>query len=562
MFFWGFLVLTASPAESLLNAQIHSVTFAISITFVIIFCAGVIMLIGERLAYDLALAKEDADRANKAKSQFLANMTHEIRTPLNAVIGMMHLLQTDALTEEQTEYVNCATMASHDLLKIINDILDMSRVEAGKTTLSVQDFDLHELVQNALQPLRHMALEKGLEFSLNIEALPRFVRGDGQRLRQVLINLVGNAIKYTVSGSVSVTGDLEARTGSDHLLPRFKVVDTGIGIPAGQQEFVFGAFNQAETSTEFGGTGLGLAISQRLVRLMGGEIYLQSDPGKGSTFSFTVRFQPSATEAPPAPMGVTSANECKAVPHLLSLRILLVEDDQLNRYFLSKVLTKYGHMVQTADNGRKALEALDETDFDIVLMDVLMPVMDGMETARRVRKRWGAKPPILALTASDSKGDRERFIEAGMDAYLTKPVQVEELLRIISDLAGIEAPQPSNRQAASKAAIPGREHLMRALELMGGNEEDLCDLCTAVLDFLPAQRATLHETLEKGDLQAFIGIAHTLKSTALTFGHEGLASALKKAEKATTRAEAESILGHVEQGLEELSMEIKRYVSD
>ncbi|MGE4557314.1 MAG: ATP-binding protein [Desulfovibrionaceae bacterium] len=559
---WGYFGSTTDPKD-LLRARILGLSFIISISFMVFFCAGVVMLIGERLTQEMAEAKEEAEQANQAKTRFLANMSHEIRTPLNAMLGMLQLLKTTPLTSEQQEYVASAAFASKGLLEIINDVLDLSRIESGKTHLACADFSLQDLLQDSLDPLKRMAQQKGLEMTIDQGDLPALARGDAQRLRQVLVNLVGNAIKFTSQGRVEISANVEKPQKPDSLMVRFTVADTGIGIPENQIEDIFGSFNQVQLSPEYGGTGLGLAISKRLVRLMGGEINVTSSLGRGSAFSFTVNLSPASISAFEETESAGEPVDAEAQPS--SLRVLLVEDYELNRRFLSAALERHGHVVRVAGNGELALSALEEETFDIVLMDVLMPVMDGVEASRRIRERHGDRPPIIALTAYALHGDRERFLECGMDEYIAKPVQVDDLLRLMAKLTGTTPPPPAPPDQHPVAdASPASEPVdwTGVRELLGNQEDGLVEYCETIQKMLPEERSAMEKELENEELTAFNHRMHALKAMVRGFGLEALYESMCRGETAENIAEAQKLIDPIRRGLEGLSQEIDKYLQD
>lgn len=475
------------------------------------------------LAGELEKAGRAAEAATRAKSDFLASMSHEIRTPLNAILGMADLTLREGVEASQERRLKVIREAGEALLGVVNDILDLSKVEAGKLLLEEIDFNLRDLLDNLRRLFESQAKARGLYLNMRIgEETPEVVRGDPTRIRQVLVNLISNGLKYTTEGGVTLSAGFRDGTAL------FSVADTGLGVPREKRELIFEAFTQADASTtrEYGGTGLGLAICRRLARLMGGDIVVAAGRKGGSVFRFTLRLKAGGKDK-------ARAVRCRegggpAAP----MRVLLAEDNAMARELITSFLGGLGHEVACAEDGRKALDILRRERFDVVLMDGRMPGLNGDEAARAVRSGTSGAldpgVPIIALTAEAMKGDREKFLEAGMNDYVTKPVNLDRLLEAVAPFSP-KAPKASDSapRAAEKGsgAAPdaGEEDAPvlereRALARLNGMEGLLEKITGRFLRGAPRDLEALRRAVDKGDSGETRLRAHTIKGNAASVG--------------------------------------------
>jgi len=505
----------------------------------------------KQIEEELARSRDAAQAANRAKSEFLANMSHEIRTPMNAVIGLTHLaLETD-LTLKQQDYLHKIQSSGQALLGLINDILDLSKIEADRLELEQIPFSLDQVLDRIATMTSLKAEEKGLTFGFHLDpATPRRLLGDPLRLGQILLNLVNNAVKFTAQGEVVVSVSPVARAGAQVRLC-FAVRDTGIGILPAQQARLFEVFSQADGSTtrRYGGTGLGLAISKKLADLMGGEISVESAPGVGSTFTFVLPFTLDVSAAE-AQLEVMPASEVAASPApstVVGARALLVEDNDINQMVAREILEGFGLVVEIAGDGRAAVELLraNPTRCTLVLMDLQMPEMDGFEATRIIREELGLDLPIIAMTAHALADERQHCLASGMNDHVAKPIDPPTLLTVLARWLpprGDAGASPNETVAATDlpAALPGVD-LPAVLRRLSGNRELLLKMLRHFGQQWSGAHASIHLALSAGDLQQARQTVHTLRGVASNLSMSNIVAAAGALEQALKREESHAI---------------------
>lgn len=510
----------------------------------------------------LKLAKETAEESTRTKEMFLANMSHEIRTPMNAIMGMSNQLRKTPLTEQQLFYLTTIQSASDNLLVIIDDILDLSKIEAGKLTIEQIGFDPQQVVNKVMQIMGHRAEEKGLLFTNSFfdSRIAPVLIGDPHRLNQILLNLISNAIKFTPKGSVDISCTVIQENDTEQTI-RATVKDTGIGMDATFVQTIFQTFNQEDTSItrRFGGTGLGMSICKNLVELMGGQIQVESQKGVGTAVSFSITFpKGSVQHLPQRPQELLNTDL------LAGSRILVADDNEMNRLVAATILKNYGAVIDEARQGREALEKLEQASYDLVLMDVQMPVMDGLEATRAIRTTGNNQLPIVALTALAIPGDREKFISAGMNDYIAKPFDEVSLLTVVTKWLGKGEYRPGNQSKMEK-----QDRLFDLSELQSiaqGDDEFVTEMITMFVDLAPAGINEMKLAYQVNDYKKVSQAAHRLYPSVATLGIHRLLPALsevdKHAEEYQGSQQLTQLIATLEEGITEVVGQLNAIVSE
>jgi PAS domain S-box-containing protein len=500
---------------------------------------------------ELHRAKVEAENANKEKSEFLANMSHEIRTPLNGMLGMIDLTLLTSLTSEQRENLETAKFCANSLLNVINDILDFSKMEAGKLVIENVDFNIKLLVEEVIKIHTPRCVDKGIELFYSFSStIPEYVKGDPNRVMQILNNLIGNATKFTISGEVNVRIS-SVQTEDKDLTLHFSVADTGIGISEKGMAKLFKSFVQVDGSftREAGGTGLGLVISKQLVEMMGGKIWVDSKEGLGSTFYFILSFHKGKRIEESFPDEMTtgkSTDKAKLKP----LNILVVEDDMVNQMVVTRMLKRHGYTVEIANNGLEAVGMFKQGNYELILMDIQMPEMDGLEAAKRMREIENGKcyTPIIALTAYALQGDRERFLKSSMDGYVTKPINSSELLNSIDKVLNDDKPM------VYRVGDNGEIEFFKE----GTYSPPIVDM-SSYNELLPYIEE-LRDALEQSSVDSLGRLANNIKYTANSLGLDQLKYAAFKTELALRKGNIEMAFENALTVYEEFKVFEKQFI--
>ncbi|MCP4345765.1 MAG: response regulator [Desulfobacterales bacterium] len=526
-------------------------------------------------AIEIETARQTAVQADKAKSQFLANMSHEIRTPMNAIINMARFLADTRLDTEQKEYTDTILASSDILLSVIKDILDFSKIEAGKLDLEILDFNPRDMAGELARFFSSKADEKGLRLEYYIAPeVPEALCGDPARIRQILLNYINNAVKFTEKGEIEINVSLKEKSDS-YIVLYCSVTDTGVGIPEDRMNLLFHPFSQADASTtrKHGGTGLGLAISRQLAEMMGGEAGVESKEGVGSTFWFTAVLEKSEAEIEtPKPESNKLKPDEKVSPDsdfhfpVSDIRILLVEDNPVNQKVVRAILENFGFFFDIANNGKQALKILKENDYDLVLMDIQMPEMDGIEATKIIRDPGSDvrdhNIPIIAMTAHAMRGDRDHYIEAGMDDYVSKPLNPDEVFaairNLLSGMGCLNRKSVSQDTTGTSSQAARENKVFNINELMGrvGGSEKICrDIIKELPKYLLNEITKLKTFANENNAKMVEIQGHNIKGTAANFAAYRLTDIAHKIELAGNKGELDethSLIEKLEQEAEKL----------
>ena len=529
----------------------------------------------ENLRQKADMAQQEAEQANKAKSEFLASMSHEIRTPMNAIIGMADLIGRTQLSKEQKEYVGIFQNAGENLLNIINDILDISKVESGRLTLESVPFDLNQLIEEVADLMANKAHKRGLELNYIIqEETSTLLLGDSKRLQQILINLVGNAVKFTQSGEIIIRVEPEPEKAGSQML-RFSISDTGIGVPPDKADLIFESFTQADSSTtrKFGGTGLGLAICKKLVTKMGGKIWVEPNPAGGSIFCFTIKAALQADQQAGA-RSVGQISNPLASPikaghaSTPSLNILLVDDDPVNLKVATMMLEMQQHKVTAVTDGGKAIEAYKTSEFDLIFMDVNMQEMDGYQTTKLIRDievGSGVRVPIVALTALVFKEDKQKCLDAGMDGYVSKPFTSDKLAEAINRFYhGPGLPADVQKQGPASQAKNADEVLDKAGALAkASNDWDSLEMLADIyFEHSKEQLAKLEAAIQEGNTVEIGKLAHSLRGSLSALGAVAAAASAAELEHAGSGGDFERLHHALRNDMAEFDSALKNFIKE
>lgn len=485
----------------------------------------------KQLELELTVAREQAEQSTRSKEVFLANMSHEIRTPMNAILGMSNQLAKTPLTKKQLFYLDAINGASENLLVIINDILDLSKIEAGRLSLEKIPFEPKAVIKRALQALSHKAEEKGLALTNSIldEKISDVLMGDPYRLNQILLNIISNAVKFTEKGGVDIKLDVINDAKQSQTI-QVSVKDTGIGMDEKFRENLFEKFSQEDASVtrQYGGTGLGMSICRQLIELMDGEINVESEKGFGTTMSFLITLAKGREEDLPSKEIFVADDNM-----LVGRKILVVDDNEMNRLLASTILVNYGAETVEAGNGQESVEYLMDNMVDLVLMDIQMPVMNGFDAARYIRKNISSDLPMIALTANAIKGDNEKCLEAGLNSYLAKPFKEEDLMKMIAVMLKMNSSHNTKKkvEVVTEEPEPVYYDITEIKTISRGNEAFINKMLKMFVEQIPVFVAEMMQKLEEGQLTAVGEIAHRIKPTIDNMGILSSKTLIRELEK-------------------------------